>query len=493
MSNKQSSYRQILKSSSILGGAQVANIVIGFVRVKLVAVLLGTSGVGVMGLLMSPIGFIASATGLGINYSAVRDISEAAGTKDEKRIAKTLGVVRMWVLFTGILGMVITLTLAPWLSKLTFGNFEYTISFIIISISLLLNAINGGQKALLQGLRRLKALAKTNIIGSALGLMTSLPLYYFYGLKGIPMAIVIASATNLLISWFYSKEVKLPKVPKSNLLDIIRQGSMMVKLGIVLTISGMIGMGVRYLINIYISNEGGIDQVGLYQAGFSLINTYIGLIFTAMGSDYYPRLAAVNKDNAKCFETINYQINISVTILTPLCALLITFLPIIIKLLYSKNFLDVVPMGQWLALSIFIKSIVWALGYLYLAKGALKTAFIIDNVLNLILLFGYTLFYKFFGLVGLGMADLLFYSIALPLSFFISHYKYGFLFSKETILQLLKYGSILLFVFLLTRFLPQQQIYIYGSFISLLIMTLSIIDLNKNLDLVKYIKGRLKL
>ena len=81
MTDSQSSYRQIFKPISLFGGMQVITILISFVCTKFVAVLLGTAGVVTLGLFNAPMGLIASLTGLGISYSAIRDISEAAGTK----------------------------------------------------------------------------------------------------------------------------------------------------------------------------------------------------------------------------------------------------------------------------------------------------------------------------------------------------------------------------------------------------------------------------
>ena len=50
MSDEGKSYRQILRSTSIIGGASVINILIGLVRVKVAAVLLGPAGIGLIGL-----------------------------------------------------------------------------------------------------------------------------------------------------------------------------------------------------------------------------------------------------------------------------------------------------------------------------------------------------------------------------------------------------------------------------------------------------------
>jgi PST family polysaccharide transporter len=55
-----SSYGQILKSSSIVGGAQAINYVVGLLRTKAVALLLGPSGVGLVGLYVSAIGLVGT-------------------------------------------------------------------------------------------------------------------------------------------------------------------------------------------------------------------------------------------------------------------------------------------------------------------------------------------------------------------------------------------------------------------------------------------------
>jgi O-antigen/teichoic acid export membrane protein len=178
MTDSQSSYRQILKATSLFGGVQVFNILIGIVRVKFVAVLLGAAGVGIMGLLNAPLQLIISITSLGIAFSAVRDISEAHGRNDQTGIAKAIIVLRRWSWFTGLLGAVVTITLAPLLSQWTFGNHEYSWAFVWLSVTLLLQALSKGQSAILQGTRRLKDMAKAGTIGSFIGLLTSLPLFY---------------------------------------------------------------------------------------------------------------------------------------------------------------------------------------------------------------------------------------------------------------------------------------------------------------------------
>ena len=69
MSEERKNYGQILKSSSIMGGSQVVSILVGMVRVKLVAVLLGPVGIGLLGIYRSIMELATNLAGLGINTS----------------------------------------------------------------------------------------------------------------------------------------------------------------------------------------------------------------------------------------------------------------------------------------------------------------------------------------------------------------------------------------------------------------------------------------
>ena len=61
-----SSYRQIFKSTAIIGAAQVANIGIGIVRNKALAVFLAPAGFGLAGTYLTVTGFVGGVTGLGL-------------------------------------------------------------------------------------------------------------------------------------------------------------------------------------------------------------------------------------------------------------------------------------------------------------------------------------------------------------------------------------------------------------------------------------------
>ncbi len=233
----QSSYREIMKATSLFGGVQVFQIIIQVIRSKFVAVLIGPTGMGIAGLLSSTLGLIGSLTEFGLGISAVKDIAAANETGDQNRIVSVVTVFRRLVWITGTLGSVVTLILSRWLSQLVFGNHDFTLAFILISITLLFTQLTSGQMALLQGMRKLQYLAKANLTGSALGLIVTVPLYFFLGIEGIVPGIIVTSVISLALSWFYSSKVKIQR-NKVSLANSIIEGRSMLKMGFMISLSG---------------------------------------------------------------------------------------------------------------------------------------------------------------------------------------------------------------------------------------------------------------
>jgi O-antigen/teichoic acid export membrane protein len=488
---EQSSYRQIFKATSLFGGVQVFNIIIGIVRVKFVALLLGAAGVGIMGLLNAPLQLIISITSLGIAYSAVRDISEASGSRDQTRIAQTVLTLRHWSWFTGLLGAIVTVFLAPLLSQWTFGNREYTWAFVWLSVTLLLQAISKGQSAILQGTRRLKDMAKASVIGSGLGLITSIPLYYLYGVKGIVPAMIITAVTGLLLSWYFSHKVEIEKV-EITYRETFASGLGMAKLGVFMTIAGFITSLTAYVLNAFISNRGGVEQVGLYNAGWGVVGQYTGIIFTAMATDYFPRLSAVQTDDNKVKNLVRQQGETALLIMTPLLALLIITMPLVVRLLYTPAFLPIVMFANLTILGMQFKAISWAMGYVYLAKGDGQLFLTMEIISGIVLLILNLLFYGFYGLNGLGISFILSYLLGMIISYFVLKLKYHFNLPKKFLERFL-ITYVFVIVSFLTVFIP-DSIYRYLSGIIILALSalFSLFKLNELMDLRSYISSRFK-
>lgn len=482
MSEEQSSYRKVMKATSIFGGVQIFTILISIIRSKFIALFLGTAGLGVIGLLNTSLGLIGGITSFGIGTSAVRDVSAANSTGDRSRISMIIIVLRRWVWVTGILGTIIVLFFSPWLSQITFGNSNYIWSFILVSITLLFNQLNMGQLAVLQGMQRIKYLAKASLLGSTLGLIINVPIYYFYGVDGIVSALIIASASSFWISYYYAKKVKIESLEVSRTTTFL-EGKNMLRMGFMISLNGLLVSGNTYIIQIFINSTGGVEQVGLFTAGFAIINTYVGIIFTAMATDYFPRLSAVANSNELCKKTINQQAEISILILGPIIMVFLVFIKLIIIILYSNKFIAIGEMVPWLALAIFFKAAAWSIGFILLAKGDSSLFFWNDFLGNIYMLLLDILGYHLWGLTGLGISFFVGYSIYFAQVFLLSKKRYEFSFDFSFIRVFATQFLLAIICFVVMKFAENPYSYMMGVGLIMISVWYSCVELDKRLGL----------
>lgn len=120
-----SSYAQILKPSSLMGGVAVVELLLGMVRIKFAAVLIGATGTGLAVNVGAIQGFIGTLAGMGIQSVAVREVASAYAKGDQQEVGRTILTLRRVCWLTGLLGMATLMLLSPWLSQLTFGSAQY--------------------------------------------------------------------------------------------------------------------------------------------------------------------------------------------------------------------------------------------------------------------------------------------------------------------------------------------------------------------------------
>lgn len=488
MSEKQSSYRQIMKATSLFGGVQVFNILITIIRTKFVAILLGPTGMGITGLLNVTIGLVSKLSNFGLGTSAIKNISAAYGSGDIERASKVATILKRWVWITGLLGAFLTLVFSSWLSELTFGNSNYTYAFIWISITLLLNQLSSGQSVILRGMRKLRYMAQASMIGSVLGLITTIPLYYFYGLNGIVPGIIITSVSSLLLTWYFSRKIKLQRVNVTRG-ETINEGKDMLKMGFMISLSGLITLAGSYFVRIFISNTGGLEQVGLYNAGFAIINSYVGMIFTSMSTDYYPRLAAVADSNKESKIVINQQAEIALLIIAPVIMVFLVFINWAVIILYSIKFIGVNDMILWAALGILFKAASWSIAFIFLAKGASQLFFWNELGMNLYMLTLNLLGYYYWGLLGLGISFLVAYIFYLIQVYIIAYKYYNFSFNMGFYKIFLFQLFLAILCLALVKIFENPYSYIFGSMIICISGIYSLKELDKRMNLKSIFAG----
>ena len=483
--------KQMLKSTGILGFTQVFIILVGIIRVKVLAILLGAVGVGIAGLYQTTIDLIKSTTNLGIGYSAVRDIATSAATKDEKTMAVSVLVLRRWVWATGLFGMLITIVFRKQLSFIAFGDTSHSIGMAILSITVLLSAIASGQSALLQGLRKIGYVAKANVLNALASLMGISVIYYIWGLKGIVPALVLMFVLTFLVNWYFSSKIKtIPTHLSAS--EIFRKGKGMISLGFFLTLTGLAATGTMYLVRTFIMQKAGLASVGHFVAAWTISSIYISAIFSAMGADFFPRLSGVHQDSVAVTKMVNAQMEVALLLAVPIIIAMVSFVDLVVRIFYSKDFGPSVSILNWQLLGDFFKILAWPMGFILVAKGAGKLFILAE-------LFGNVLFYiivyfgwKFFNIQITGIAFLISYIFYALLLFFLAIKLVGFNLSARVKRYFLIFSPLLFLSFLSVNYLTQELRYIVCSILTLTAVAYSYNNLKEIIDFKKILSQLIK-
>ena len=482
------SYSHVLKYTGVFGGVQGLNVLIGLVRNKIVAVLLGPGGMGLVSLFTTTISFISQATHLGISFSAVRHISELYDHGDEAQTAHFVKVVRGWSLLTALIGMLVCIVIGPFLSNTTFSWGDHSLHFILLAPAVGMIAITGGETAILKGQRRLGALALVQIIAALASLVISIPVYYFFWQAGIVPVIVLMAFVTMCATLYYS--LRLYPLHLSGARGILGEGMEMVRLGVAFTVAGIVGSAAEMVIRSYLNVVGDLDVLGLYNAGYMLTITYAGMVFSAMETDYFPRLSAVNRDIEATNYTVNRQMEVSLLIISPTLTALIVFLPVLIPLMFSNEFMPVIAMAQVSALAMFFKVLTLPVAYITLARGKslvylfLETSYFV--VFVLLIIYGY----EHWGLIGTGIAITVAHVFDYIMINGVAYWLYGYKMSSAVI----RYGAIHILIGLLAYFttitVDGYAYWVFGIGLSLVSLMFSLLILRQKTHLWERLKQK---
>jgi antigen flippase len=418
-------YGQILKSSALIGGSSVVNVAIRIVRTKVMAVLLGPAGFGLMGLYGSIADLSQNIAGMGINSSGVRQIAEAAGSGDAEKVARTVTVLRRTSFFLGILGAVLLAIFSRQISILTFGDDQHATEVALLSLAVFFSSVSAGQGALIQGMRHISDLAKIGVLGGFLGAIISITVIYFLHENGVALSLVGTAAMGILISWWFSRRVHVQSTTMTAS-QVRQEAASLLKLGFAFMASGFLTMGAAYAVSTMVLRMVSLEAVGYYQSAWSVGGLYVGFILQAMGADFYPRLAAINKENAKCNRMVNEQVQISLLLAGPGIIATLTFAPLVIGLFYSAKFGMAIEILRWFCLGMALRVLIWPMGLIMVAKGE-RVLFLGADISWTLVNVGLSwIFLRYFGLNGAGIAffgsyvfnGLIIYSIVRKLSAF---------------------------------------------------------------------------
>lgn len=430
-----SSYRAILRSSSIIGGAQVINIAVSLVKMKVVAVLLGPAGVGLIWLYLSLIQTASSIAALGFGNVGTRQIAAAHAEGGDEAVGRTRRALFWGTMALAIIGAALFWLASGWIARVILAEESRTNDVAWLSLGVALTVAAGSQVALLTGLRRIGDLARINVGAGVIGATLGVLALWLWGAQGLIVMVLISPVVTFLLGHLYVASLGPPAGPPVRLTEMSREWRAMVTLGVAFMLSALVTTLGHLAARTLVQRELGADALGQFQAAWVIGMTYLGFVLSAMATDYYPRLSAAISDHTTATRLVNEQTEVALLLCAPVLLAMLGLAPWVIDLLYSSEFAPAVEILRWQLLGDILKVMSWPLGFVIVASGAGKTFVITESLGMGVFVLGVLIGLPLIGIKATGVAFLSLYVVYLPLVWLLGRHRIGFRWTRAVKVQ----------------------------------------------------------
>lgn len=401
-SQDESSYRNILRSTSIVGGATAGAILIGLVRVKIFTLLIGPAGLGLFGVLNGIMMTGAVLAGLGIATSGVTEL--AAASKDVTAASRVRAAIWSLTWLLALAGGAVLFVLREPVAMLAAGSPDHQAAVGWLGVGVALSVIAASQSAVLQGFRRIADLGRVKLYGALIGAIVGIAAVATLPYYGVVAALIATPLGLIVVAMLYNRRLvawRWREVPTRSLAPEWRT---LTTIGFAVMIWTLIGTATQIAVRAMIVRDGGLEAAGLYQAAWMVSANYQVLILAAMLNDYLPRLSAIAEDQGAVRRLVERQLRVALLLAAPMLAGMIAAAPIVLTLLYSSEFTGATRLLQWQLAGDALKIAGWALGIVLMARRDMGFFIVGELVFSLVYLTATEFLLPAIGLEAAGVA-----------------------------------------------------------------------------------------
>ncbi|MEH6405834.1 MAG: O-antigen translocase [Leeuwenhoekiella sp.] len=407
----------LLKITSYNAFAMIVKIVSGLVSSKVIAFYLGPPGMALLGDLRNFFSSVQSVSTLGIYDGVVKYIAEYKESRKElKKILST-------AFYLGFIASILTAIVlyfgaSYWNTVIFKDEYDFTYIFQLMALVIPLYAINIFCIAIINGYSKYKFIIQLNIATNILGVILTVILIATHDIDGAFVAAVLLPALTLIITGVFL-------VKKKNFIKHIKFAR--VKTEYIKRFASYTGMTIFSTMSVpwvYISirqhiiDTDGIQNAGYWDAMLRLSDYYLMFVTTILTIYILPKLSKLK--SARGFRTEIFNFYKTILPLFGLGLLLIYFLRnIIIRLIFTPDFLVMEPIFSWQLLGDLIRVASVVLGYQFIAKN-MFWHFIITQIISLSVIYSTSVYFiDRFGFVGASMGHAVSYAFHLSMMLFI--------------------------------------------------------------------------
>lgn len=368
----------IVKSSFITGLSSIASLMIGLIKTKSIALMLGPSGIGALGLLFTLLGVITALFGLGLGTSGVRELSSL--NSKHKTYRKVNYSLFTLCLTLGISATVLSFLFRGQLTHLFDNAVEDTSLTLMVGLGVTFNLLSLALNSSFQSRRQIIVMAKIRVISAVFSAAIGILAIYYLKEQGIIYLIISLPVITFLTSLFF-EQISVYYL-RTNFKELLGNWKTLVTVGYPFMFAGLLTMGCQFYVRGFIVENIDIEHAGYFQAAWQVSMTYITFVLGAMSADYFPRLSNSIANNKPILGVINDQIEAALILAAPVITILISFAPIIIALMYSSEFSISTSILRWQLVGDVLKVVSWPVAFVFVAAGYSKTHFFLELLWN---------------------------------------------------------------------------------------------------------------
>lgn len=359
----------MFKASVISAIGALAKLIAGFVLIKLIALILGPDGLGLMGQFMSLSNIMILLAGGGISTGIIKYVAEYL--KEQKTLSVFIGSVSLYAIISSIILLFIGLCFAPQIGFFLFSTneFDWLVRLLfILQFGIALNNI------LLSWVSGHKDIIGTNIInvsGTFFSLLLLVPLSYFFDTKGLLAGLAIVPAAPVIVSLIYVYK-KYPHVflwlkPTFNNNHFFKLSRFSLMLITTVICMPLVQMLLRNDL-VEVSNW---DVAGYWQAAIRLSDAYLLFINMVLANYYMPRLSEIGKGREQII-TVWRSMLIMLPIVIVLTSSIWLLRDFLVPLLFSNKFIPAYEFIYYQLIGDIFKMTTYVIGYLVIANAMTK-------------------------------------------------------------------------------------------------------------------------
>lgn len=388
----------LVKVSALNGIATLVRMMTAFISGKVVATVIGPTGLALLGQLTNFSNIVMTLSAGGMNTGITKHVAQYNDSPKRYRLFLSTGFV-----VTATLSVICGLTMivgAGYFSQRILKDSQYSYVFYVFGATIILYALNAYLVAVLNGFREFKKYVRANIAGSIIGLSFSIALAWSFGIPGALIAAVtyqsvvfIVTLSMVIRSPWFRRDIFLGGFRKAAFVRLMRFALMTLVSVLAINQSQLI---VRACIA---EHSHSLAEAGLWEGVNRISTIYLQVVTTSLSVYYLPKLASLKTDREVKGEILSvYKVLVPFLLFTSLT--IFAFRHTVISILFTDQFQGMENLFAFQLAGDFFKMITWVLGYVLLARAMTWTFIIVEIVSCSLFALLSTYFIQQFGTIG---------------------------------------------------------------------------------------------